>query len=130
MSAPGIVPFSVTERFLCLSDAQADAIRARQPSDSDLRVAARRLALLGDPTRIRIALVLHEAGELCVGDTATLLGLNIALVSHHVRALAANGLATNERQGKLVRYRLTAPAIELLTLALSDLAQATKHRPN
>lgn len=122
---PGIVAISVTERFLCLSDTQADAIRARQPSDADLRIAARRLALLGDPTRIRIALVLHEAGELCVGDTAKLLGLNIALVSHHVRSLAANGLATKQRQGKLVRYRLTAPATDLLTVALTDTARAT-----
>lgn len=115
----------MTDRFLCLSDAQADAIRARQPSDSDLRVAARRLALLGDPTRIRIALVLHEAGELCVGDTAKLLGLNIALVSHHVRALAVAGLATKQRQGKLIRYRLTMPATDLLTVALTDTAPAT-----
>ena len=126
MSRPGIVAVSVTERFLCLSDAQADAIRARQPSDSDLRIAARRLALLGDPTRIRIALVLHEAGELCVGDTAMLLGLNIALVSHHVRALAANGLATKQRQGKLVRYRLTPAAIDLLNVALAEQGAAIK----
>lgn len=110
----------MSKQFLCLSHEQARAIRARQPDEDDLRAAARRLALLGDPTRIRIALVLRDAGELCVGDTANLLDLNIALVSHHVRALAANGLATKERQGKLIRYQLTAAAVELLSVAMAD----------
>jgi DNA-binding transcriptional ArsR family regulator len=119
MTTPGIVREAMSDRFLCLTDDQARAIRACQPDDDDLRAAARRLALLGDPTRIRIALVLRDARELCVGDTANLLGLNIALVSHHARALAANGLATKERQGKLIRYRLTPAAIDLLAVAFS-----------
>jgi DNA-binding transcriptional ArsR family regulator len=107
-------------KFLCLTDAQArDAVGALPPT-AEIAAAARRLALLGDPNRIRIALVLREVGELCVGDTANLLGLNIALVSHHVRALAASGLAEKRRDGKLVRYRLTPAAEELLAVALAQ----------
>ena len=55
-------------------------------------------------------MVLAGASELCVGDTAALLGLPIKLVSHHVRSLAERGLATKQRDGKLIRYQLTEEA--------------------
>ena len=58
-----------------------------------------------------------SAGELCVGDTANLLDLPIKLVSHHVRSLAERGLATKQRDGKLIRYRLTEDARVLLEAA-------------
>ena len=80
--------------------------------------AARRFALLGEPNRIRIALVLREIGELCVGDTANLLDLKISLVSHHMRAFADQDLAEKRRDGKLVRYRLTPAALQLLELGI------------
>lgn len=102
--------------FLCLTDAQAAAARAAQPSQRELDRAARRFALLGEPNRIRIALVLREIGELCVGDTAKLLDLKISLVSHHMRAFADQDLAEKRRDGKLVRYRLTPAALQLLEL--------------
>jgi DNA-binding transcriptional ArsR family regulator len=106
-------------KYLCISDEQANAARAAQPSPKAIENAARRFALLGDPTRVRIALVLREIGELCVGDTAKVLGLNISLVSHHVRAFAAHDLAEKRRDGKLVRYRLTDAALELLDHAFA-----------
>ena len=109
----------MSERFLCLTAAEADALRQRQPADAEVRAAARRLALLGEPNRVRIALVLRDVGELCVGDSAALLGLPVTLVSHHVRALAAAGLAEKRRDGKLVRYRLTPLAVDLLEIALA-----------
>ena len=102
--------------YLCLTDAQATAARAAQPSHRELDRAAGRFALLGEPNRIRIALVLREIGELCVGDTAKLLDLKISLVSHHMRAFADHDLAEKQRDGKLVRYRLTPAALELLEL--------------
>jgi DNA-binding transcriptional ArsR family regulator len=114
-----------TTRYLCISEEQASAARAAQPSHKEIEDAARRFALLGDPNRIRIAIVLREIGELCVGDTAKVLGLKISLVSHHVRAFASHDLAEKRRDGKLVRYRLTDAALELLDHAFerqADLA--------
>jgi DNA-binding transcriptional ArsR family regulator len=105
-------------KYLCIDEQTAAAVRAGQPREAEAAEAARRLSGLGDPTRLRIALVLRAVGELCVGDTATLLGLPIALCSHHVRALAERGLAEKRRDGKLVRYRLTAEAEALLAAAL------------
>ena len=109
-------------KYLCISEDQANAARAAQPSPKEIEDAARRFALLGDPTRVRIALVLREIGELCVGDTAKVLDLKISLVSHHVRAFAAHDLAEKRRDGKLVRYRLTAAALELLDHAFEPQA--------
>jgi DNA-binding transcriptional ArsR family regulator len=103
--------------YLCLTDEDATRVRAAQPAEGELLGAAWRLGALGDPTRLRVALVLATSGELCVGDTATLLGLPVKLVSHHVRALAERGLATKERDGKLIRYRLTGDARRLLEAA-------------
>jgi ArsR family transcriptional regulator, lead/cadmium/zinc/bismuth-responsive transcriptional repressor len=103
--------------FLCLTVEDAARLRAGQPGEDELAGAARSLAALADPTRLRVALVLASAGELCVGDTANLLDLPIKLVSHHVRSLAERGLATKQRDGKLVRYRLTDDAVRLLESA-------------
>ena len=100
--------------YLCISEAQAASARAAQPSNKEIEAAARRFALLGDPTRVRIAIVLRETGELCVGDTAKVLGLKISLVSHHLRAFATHDLAEKRRDGNLIRYKLTDAALELL----------------
>jgi DNA-binding transcriptional ArsR family regulator len=122
--------------YLCLTDDDAARVRAAQPAKGDLVVAAWRLAALADPTRLRVALVLATSGELCVGDTATLLDLPVKLVSHHVRALAERGLATKERDGKLIRYRLTENARRLLEAAFTrdiathvDLPTPSSSRP-
>jgi ArsR family transcriptional regulator, lead/cadmium/zinc/bismuth-responsive transcriptional repressor len=104
--------------YLCLRDEQAAALLAAQPSEDAVAQAARRLGALADPTRLRVAVVLATASEICVGDTADLLGLPVKLVSHHVRTLAERGLATKHRDGKLVRYRLTDAARALLASGL------------
>jgi DNA-binding transcriptional ArsR family regulator len=107
----------VRMNYLCLSAAEAARVSAAQPRHEELAGVAQCLGALADPTRLRVALVLASAGELCVGDTATLLDLPIKLVSHHVRALAERGLATKQRDGKLIRYRLTEQALRLLVTA-------------
>ncbi len=109
---------TVANDYLCLNAETARAIMDAQPPDEVIKAASRRLAVLGEPNRLRIALILREVGELCVGDTATLLGMPIALVSHHVRSLATQGLAEKRKDGKLVRYRLTGDAETLLSAAL------------
>jgi DNA-binding transcriptional ArsR family regulator len=104
--------------YLCLSDGQATRLRLALPADDELDGAVRRLGAFSDPTRLRVAMVLAAASELCVGDTAALLGLPVKLVSHHVRSLAERGLATKHRDGKLIRYQLTDEARRLLEAAL------------
>ena len=64
---------------------------------------------LSDPTRLMLAAALVEADELCVCDLSWIAQRSETLVSHHVRALRAAGLAQSRREGKMMLYSL-APA--------------------
>ena len=48
---------------------------------------------LADPTRLAVAVALAECGTACVCDLAWIVARDEKLVSHHVRALRAAGLA-------------------------------------
>ena len=53
--------------------------------------AARRFALLSDPTRLRIVNVLHRGGEVSVGDIAEKVDATMSNVSQHLNRLLAGG---------------------------------------
>jgi ArsR family transcriptional regulator len=82
--------------------------------DSLLDEAARRFALLSDPTRLRVVSALHDAGEISVGRLAALTGIPIASVSQHLNRLAHGGLVSRRRQGTSVHYRIADPTVEAL----------------
>jgi DNA-binding transcriptional ArsR family regulator len=82
-------------------------IRARRPSEQQARALAEGFRAFGDPTRLTIALALREGGELCVCDLAWITERAENLVSHHLRALRAAGLAGYRRDGKMALYSLT-----------------------
>lgn len=76
-----------------------------------LEQAARRFALLGDPTRLRILSVLHDAGELSVGALAACSGVSRENVSQHLSRLADAGLVARRREGTSVHYRVSDPTL-------------------
>lgn len=76
--------------------------------------AARRFALLSDPTRLRLISVLHEAGELSVGALAELTGVSVANTSQHLSRLTSGGVVARRREGTSVRYRIADGTIEEL----------------
>ena len=82
--------------------------------DALLEAAARRFALLSDPTRLRIVSALHDAGEVSVGGLAVLTGIPLASVSQHLNRLAHGGVVGRRREGTSVRYRISDPTIEAL----------------
>lgn len=100
--------------LLCLDLPRAEAIRAARPSDRQARALAEGFRALGDPTRLTIALALREGGELCVCDLAWITERAENLVSHHLRALRAAGLADYRRDGKMSLYSLTERGRALL----------------
>ena len=100
--------------LLCLDLPRAEALRASLVDDPTARQLAGRLRLLGDPTRLTLALVLRDGGELCVCDLAWILGRAQNLVSHHLRALRAEGLVDFRRDGKMALYSLTSEGTTLL----------------
>ena len=104
--------------LLCLDLPKAEAIRAELPGPDALTDPAARMRALGDPTRLRIATALAATDELCVCDLAWVTGRSENLVSHHVRALRAAGLASSRREGKMVLYSLTNVGRALLGAAI------------
>ncbi len=68
--------------------------------------AARRFALLGDPTRLRLLSVLHAAGELPVGELAGRAGVARENASQHLARLAAAGIVARRKDGTSVCYRV------------------------
>ena len=104
--------------LLCLDLPRAEALRTSRPTATEARALAQGFRALGDPTRLTLALALREGGELCVCDLAWIAERAENLVSHHLRALRAAGLADYRRAGKMALYALTEQGQALLeTLA-------------
>jgi DNA-binding transcriptional ArsR family regulator len=93
---------------LCLDLEVAERLRSSQLGEEVLRAGANKAQALGDPTRLRVAVTLAGAEELCVCDLAWILGRAQNLVSHHLRALRDAGLAVSRREGKMALYELTS----------------------
>jgi len=110
--------------LLCLDLQKAEALRAARPSEQETRALAGRYRALGDPTRLALAHALREGGELCVCDLAWIAGRAENLVSHHLRALRAAGLADYRRDGKMALYSLTAAGETLLAVVADTISVA------
>ena len=96
--------------------------------DSFLEEIARRFALLGDPTRLKIVSILHEHGECGVGEIAAAAGTSAANASQHLQRLAAGGIVGRRRAGQAVRYRLVDDTIERLCAIVCGSVKG-RHRP-
>ena len=79
-----------------------------------LEEVARRFALLGDPTRLRLLRALHEEGELSVGRLAAVTGVARVNASQHLNRLALAGLVARRREGTTVHYRVSDPTVDAL----------------
>lgn len=88
-------------------------------SADPIRTLARRLAAAGDATRLSVVCALLRERSACVSELASATGESIATVSHHLRALAREGLVEPRRKGKRVCYTLSRDpfAMELRRLA-------------
>lgn len=108
--------------LLCLDVPKAQAMKEALLDARGLAAAAAAFKALGDPTRLAIALALAHGGRACVCDLGWVVGRPERLVSHHVRALKAAGLARSERDGKMVMYELTGPGRALTSLTTTAVA--------
>lgn len=79
----------------------------------NLDTAAKRLAELGNTTRLQIVRLLVQAGPegLSVGDIQSRLGAPASTVAFHLRGLVGAGLVEQERQGRVVTCRRNIAAI-------------------
>lgn len=105
--------------LLCLDLTKAERLRGMRLQSGTADDAARRAQALADPTRLTVAAALREVDELCVCDLAWVMERSQNLVSHHVRALRAQGLVASRREGKMVMYWLTPSGVVLVDAMLS-----------
>lgn len=69
--------------------------------------------LLGDPTRLKIALALTH-GEMCVCDLAAFLDVTESAVSHQLRRLREMAVVKRRRDGQVLYYSLDDRHVETL----------------
>lgn len=74
--------------------------------DGQIEEAARRFALLGDPTRLRVFKTVMEKGELPVHSIAAAAGVSRFNASAHLNRLALGRMVTRRREGTTVLYRV------------------------
>ena len=110
--------------LLCLDLPTAERIRQRRLAGEVAERAAGRARALSDPTRLTLAAALLDADELCVCDLSWIVERAQNLVSHHVRALRAEGIVRSRRDGKMVMYALTDAGRDLVGAVLAPSAQA------
>lgn len=111
--------------LLCLDLPRAEALRGQLLGADAAELAAARARGLSDPTRLTLAAVLREGGELCVCDLAWIVGRAQNLVSHHLRVLRREGLVRSRRDGKMVLYALTDVGERGLTAVLDPFLKAS-----
>lgn len=74
-------------------------------NDQEVVALSRLFSLMGDPTRVRIVLLLCN-GELNVTRLCEILKLPQPTVSHHLGLLRRGGLLSTRREGKSIHYSL------------------------
>jgi ArsR family transcriptional regulator len=82
-----------------------EKLRQDLPEDEILYDLSELFRVFGDSTRIKILYALFES-ELCVNDTAQLLGMTQSSVSHQLRILKSAKLVKFKRDGKQMIYSL------------------------
>lgn len=80
-------------------------------SADEIRQKAGRYALLSDPTRLTLLTCIQAAGPISVSDLAAATGIADTTVSQTLRYLRATQTVSAERDGRVIRYRMTDPDI-------------------
>lgn len=90
--------------------------------------ATRVFQCLGDETRLRAMLLVHQCGELCVCDLVEALGDSQPKVSRHLALLRNCGLLCDQRRGQWVFYSLPSDLPDWVRGVLTQ-AAAVEARP-
>ena len=95
-------------------------VKAKMPSDEEIRKQSEFLKALSDPARIRIIYALKN-GELCVCELMDLLKMPQTMVSHHCKILKFAQIVTDRKAGKWVNYSLAdRRALSLLEILQTE----------
>ena len=81
--------------------------------ESDLYILTEFFKMLGNPTRIRILLLLMEQ-DANVSDLAERLGMTQSAVSHQLNLLKSHKLVRRRREGKMIFYTLVDEHVQMI----------------
>jgi DNA-binding transcriptional ArsR family regulator len=105
-------------------------MQSTPPTDEQVDQAVGTLAMLADPTRIRLLWALLD-GELPVHDLASAAGCSATSASQHLAKLRLAGLVRHRRDGRRVLYRAEdAHVRRLLREALYHADHAVQNHPD
>ena len=79
-------------------------------------IIARRFAVLGEPTRLRLLNLMHARGEASVSELVVATGGTQANVSKHLGVLLGERVVVRRREGSRAIYRIADPTL----IALCD----------
>jgi DNA-binding transcriptional ArsR family regulator len=97
-----------------------------RPTASDL--VAKYFKVLSDAGRVRVLELLHERGEMSVGELTEALGLGRTNVSNHLGCLRWCGFVVARREHRTLHYRVADPRVtELLELGRALLGDNAEH---
>ncbi|NHZ70979.1 MAG: metalloregulator ArsR/SmtB family transcription factor [Proteobacteria bacterium] len=82
--------------------------------EEQAHLLAERFKLLSDPQRLRLVYTLVEAGELCVGAIAEVIGSSESATSHQLRQLRLAGLVRSRKVGREVHYAVADSHVRLI----------------
>ncbi len=74
-------------------------------------LVARRFAVLGEPTRLRLLNLMHDRGEASVGELVDATGGTQANVSKHLGVLLRERMVIRRRVGSRALYSIADPAL-------------------
>ncbi len=72
---------------------------------------ARRFAVLGEPTRLRLLNLMHSRGEASVGELVEATGGTQANVSKHLGVLLGERMVVRRRDGSRALYSIADPTL-------------------
>ena len=113
-----VVPSTFIHPHLYVADVPRQPLLVIHPVDEgppalSTRDLLRRLSVLANPARLEVARAIATEPR-TAGEIAALWHLDPTLVTRHLRALSAAGLARATRRGRFVEYRLDATAVDTL----------------
>ena len=82
---------------------------AEIPEEKPMHEEAALFKILGDPTRLRLAVLLSVQGETCVCVLAEALGEPDFKISRHLGIMRSAGMVEVRRRGTWMYYRLAPP---------------------
>ncbi len=86
--------------------------------DAAAEELASTLRVLADPARLRLLGIIGRAGEACVCDLTSPVGLSQPTISHHLRLLRDAGFIRREQRGKWAFYALEPGAMDRVATAM------------